>query len=446
MAHWSGKFLVVVGVSVLFPFCAWAQGTAVTSGQVDDLIAQNRLLAEQVQAQQKKIDALTVRVGEILKVADRHEQELQSLQNQAEKPGGAEAAPQAHSEHEIRLSAEAAFAFFDTGSAGDFPNSEFRVDDAKVFLEAPVWKNTYFFAELDLVTREAADEYFHVGELYLDFENVSALWKQDRVLNVRVGRFYIPFGEEYQVRNVMDNPLISHSVSDIWGIDEGAEIYGTLGKIQYAGAVQNGGHKALHDYDSDKAYIARVGIDPLRWLHVSGSAMRTGGLNAANDAMSEVWLANGFFRALGPAATTQTFWADLFEADAAAHWKDGHLKAALGYAKFDDDNRAANDSRQLHYYSVEGVQRLFGNLYGAVRTSQVAVPRGYPLVGQGDFGDYFFRSALTDSLRRLSMGVSYRFGPPLIWKVEYNREQGHLVTGDPRDRENLFATEIAVRF
>ena len=106
------------------------------------------------------------------------------------------------------------------------PNSTFRIDEARLFVEAPVWDDIYFYTELDLATRESTSLMLNVGELYLDFENVSKLWDRERLLNFRAGRFYIPFGEEYTRRFAIDNPLISHSVSDIWGSDDGVEIYG----------------------------------------------------------------------------------------------------------------------------------------------------------------------------------------------------------------------------
>lgn len=443
MARLSGTpFCLLIAGLLLAQALAPAQAA---DASVEDLMEQNRRLQDQVREQQRLIDGLTARMADVVKATERHDHELESLQGRLEDQP-AEKPPAANRDQEIRISAEAGLAFFSTGSAGQFPNSEFRVDDAKVFLEAPVWKNTYFLGELDLVTREANDEFFHLGELYVDFENVSALWGKDRLLNVRAGRFYIPFGEDYQVRGVMDNPLISHSISDIWGVDEGVEFYGGAAGLQYAVAVQNGGHKTLHDFDSDKSVAARVGFKPIRWLHLSASAMRTGNLSAAGDAMSETWFANGFFRALGPAATTPVFHASLAELDGAVTWKTGHVRALAGEAKFGDDDPAADNSRELRYYSLEGVQKFGDALYGAARFGRIHAPRGYPLVGQGDFGTYFFRSPLTDSLQRLSLGVGYRFGPPLIWKAEYNIERGRLVTGAARDQEDLISTEIAIKF
>ena len=111
-----------------------------------------------------------------------------------------------------------------------------------------------------------------------------------------------------------------------------------------------------------------------------------------------------------------------------------------------DNDRTANNSRQAHYYYIEANQDLAGGLYAVTRFSRIRVTGGLPLVGQGDFATYYFHSALTDDLHRLSFGLGYRFAPSLLWKAEYNIEGGHLVSGEHREEENLLSTEIALEF
>jgi hypothetical protein len=398
---------------------------------VKALVEQNRQLVEQVRAQQKQIDELKTRLDRL-----------------DETPGPVRPLPTAaESGRQIRLSGEVGVGFFRSGKDGSQPNSEFRVDDARIFIEASVWRNVYFFGGLELTTREANDEYFHVGELYVDVEN---LWSSGRDFNLslRTGRFSIPFGEEYQVRNVIDNPLISHSLADIWGIDEGVQLYGKVGPVRYNLAVQNGGHKTLRDYDSDKAWTARLSLDATSRLAFSASAMRTGDLAVVGDVQSEVWFANAFFRAVGSTATTRTFGAELAELDAAYHWPTGHLKAAAGWVHFDDDSTAADYSRNLSYTSIEGVQRLSANVFAAARYSAIEAPRGYPLAGQGSAGKYFYNpfAPLTKDLQRLSLGLGYQFSPPLVWKFEYSWEDGHLVNGAKRNDEDVISTILGIRF
>jgi len=345
----------------------------------------------------------------------------------------------------VHLSGEGGVAFFHTGSEGRFPSSEFRVDEAKLFIEAPIWNDVYVFGEINFVTREETREQLWLGELYLDFENISQLWKRDGQLNLRVGRFDIPFGEEYLTRDAIDNPLISHSLSDIWGVDEGVELFGAIGKFRYVAAVQNGGYSALRDLDADKALVGRLSYDPLEWLHVSASAMRTGKLNADDDFLSELWFGNGFIRSVGSLATTTTFEAQVFEGDVRVRLPRGHIQAAGGYLKYDDNDSAADNRRDVYYYYVEALHQVTDKLYAAARWSHILADDGFPLVGHGDFTEFFYYQ-LTEDLWRLSVGLGYRFSPNLLFKAEYTLEQGTKVDGTHRTREDFVAAEVAFKF
>jgi hypothetical protein len=413
------------------------------------LTEQNRLLQAQVQAQQKQLDAFAEQLKEVRLGDERHEQQLRDLRAGPAPAAGSSAV--ARREGDVRLSGEIGLGLFRTGAAGSFPKSTFRVDDAKIFVEAPVIKDTYFFGEVDLMTREGDSSYFELGELYLDLENVSGrLGGPARLLNVRVGRVYSPFGEEYSARSALADPLISHSLADIWGVDAGVEAYGSAGAWHYAVAVQNGGNNVLHDYNADKAVVARVGWDPAQWLHVSTSVMRTGDLRvgttaAPGDFSSSLWFGNGFFRAIGAGRATD-FSADLWEGDAVARWKGGHLGLSAGAANYRDNDLTADNSRLLHFGFVEAAHAFTEEWFAAARYSWIDVPRGYPLVGWGNFGRYFFAPPLTTALRRMSLGFGYRLGPPLVLKLEYTWEAGRMTSGARRDQENFFGAQAGLKF
>lgn len=437
--------MLALALGVLAPAGA-ATGESVSAEEVRQLIEQNRRLQEQVAAQQRQLDELRTRLDRLAGDDQRQARALDELRAQvADRP----AAARSDAVGDIRLSGEAGLAYFDGGARSAWPNAEFRADDVKVYLETPVWKDTYLFTELDLVTREANDEYFHLGEAYVDFENVSGrLGGPDRLVSLRFGRVDIPFGEEYLYRGVLDNPLITHSVADNWGVDEGIELYGSAGRLSYVFAVQNGGHKTLRDFDSDKSMTLRVGYDPAAWLHFSASALRTGDLTVAGDFLSEVWIGGGFFRSIGGAATTQGFSARLYQADVRVTWDGGHLAGAVGTARYDDNDTAADNRRDLNHIAVELMQRINGGLYGAIRYSEISVQKGgYPLQGLGNPSTFFYSGLpLAEGLHRFSLGLGYRFSDPLVFKLEYAWEGGGMRTGQPRDQEDLFATEIGVRF
>ena len=415
------------------------------NGNLRELIEQNQRLQEQIRAQQKTIDELNAMMGEVVRASDRHERELQSLQSRTDSSAPSRGAS-SNRDQEVRISAEAGLAFFKTGSEGQFPGASFRADDPVIAIEVPVAKRGYFFSELKLLTRDTNVENFELGEIYVDFEDVSAAWGQPGFLSFRAGRLNIPFGHEYERRSPVANPLISHSLSDIWGADEGVEIYGRIGPARYVLAVQNGGVSRLRDATSDKSVVGRIGWDPSPWLQLSGSAMRTGDLATVADNLSEIWFANGFFRALGPALTTATFHVTLLEADATLRWKNGQINTALGQVRFDDSDTLSDNSRRLDYGYLEMTQAIAAGLYGAVRYSEIRAPHGYPLAGWGKMGTFFFRPVLTTELQRTSLGLGYRIAPPLVLKFEYTWESGRMITGAGRDHENFFGSQIAVKF
>ena len=411
---------------------------------VEQLRQHNAALEELVRRQQSVIEDLSRRVT--------------AIEGRQEKPITAERAAETSPADKswggvhlgkVNLSGEGGVALFHTGDKGQFPNAEFRIDEAKLFVEAPIWGRVYFFSEINLAQRENAEDLdLRVGEFYLDIENLFGLEQYDRLLNLRLGRLDVPFGEEYQTRDAIDNPLISHSLVDFWGVDEGAEIYGTLGKFSYVLAVQNGGTPVARDFTGDKAVVGRVAFEPNRWLHLSVSGMRTGALDAQDDALSELWFGGGWFRSIGGPGTTR-FHANLVEGDVAVRWAQGQLKAFGGAIGYDDNDPAKSNARTMYFYALELRQQLARKLYAAARFSQIFADKGYPLAGNGNLGSYFFNyspTALTTELWRLSFGLGYRFNEHLLIKTEYSLERGRTLGGDRRDQEDLLAAEASFKF
>ena len=411
------------------------------------LAAASSVCATQGQSLEQRLDALEAQNNQLREELAAQKETIRDLQARLES-GDADArmpAASGPSFGQLHISGEGGVAFFHTSSDGLHPDASFRVDEAKLFLEAPLWEATYIFSELDLVTRETNDEFFHLGELYIDFENVLRLWTDNNYLSLRVGRIDIPFGEEYLARDVIDNPLISHSLSDFWGVDEGVELYGQALGFDYVLAVQNGGHPTLEDSDADKSVAGRIGYNFKNRARISISGIRTGNISSEGDELSELWFGNGFFRNLGDAATTETFRANVFELDAQGFWKTGHLKLAGGVFDYDDSDTTSDNSRDGYYYYAEALQEITRKLYAAARFSHIVVDDGLPIVGYGDFGKYFFSPLLTENLWRLSLGLGYHWSDNLVAKLEYTIEEGELATGTDRDN-HFVGAEIGFKF
>jgi len=406
---------------------------------------QNQALQQQLEKQQSLIDSLTQKVSEIQATSLQSSREVDHLKGEVENNATAPGKSANFNLGQVHLSGEGGVGFFNSGSKGAFPNAEFRVDEAKLFVDAPIWGNVYFFTELNLITREASDLSLQLGEAYLDFENVSGLWNWDRVLNIRAGRMDIPFGEEYLSRDAIDNPLISHSLSDIWGVDEGLEFYGKAGKFGYVVAVQNGGPSGNRDFDADKSIAGRVSFDPAPWLHLSASGMRTGDLKLPGDNWSELWFGNAWVFPLG-STNMNKYHANLVEGDVVLHLPQVQVRAFGGMLHYDDNDSPGNNRRDVYYYSVEATHDFGSKFYAGVRFSQIFADKGFPIAGNGDLNQYVFSGVLTQDIWRLSLGLGYRWSQNFLLKTEYTFEQGELVGGENRNHEDLFAVEAAFKF
>ncbi len=440
MVRWrAAQFRLIIALPALLAgFSSLRASDTNLEEQVRSLREQNAALQQQVQKQGDQLNDLTQKVKE-LRTTGPEPDNSPAANSAASKTGSSYF-------NKVSISGEGGVSFFKTGPEGFAPNSEFRVDEARLFIESPIWKEVYFYGEVDLATRESTDLNVELGELYLDFQDVSQLWGRDNQLNFRAGRMDIPFGEEYLYRNAIDDVLISRSLPDLWGIDPGVEFYGSAGKFNYVLAVQNGsGANGVEDFNGDKSVAGRIGYDANKWLHFSLSGMRTGDLNAQQDVVSALWFGSGFFRSLGSPATT-LFHVELAEGDVSATWSSGHVRAFGGYARYNDNDPTADNGRNIFYYSVEGTQDLTQKFYAAARFSQIlAADKGFPIVGYGNFNTYFFNTLSTD-LWRLSLGLGYRFSSQLVIKAEYSFERGEEVGGVRRDQENFVGTEAAFQF
>ena len=341
----------------------------------------------------------------------------------------------------VHLSGEGAVAYFGGQRNANFAKDVMRLDEVKLFLEGPLGGNTYFFTEADIFNRDSTNNALRAGELYLDFEGISRLWGRDSQMSLRLGRVDIPFGEEYAQRDAVDNPLISHSVADFWGVDEGIEAYGALGALQYVVAVQNGGTNFAFDFASSKAVTARVGWDPAPGLHLSFSALRTGQIVQATDTRAEIWFGNDWGRRR-PGSNATCFRMDALQVDARRTFRQGHLGVSAGRIRYRDNDPRGIFGASADFASAEAVARASRELHFGARFSFAESGKGFNLPGDGISPS----PRLTEHLWRLSLGAGYQLGPQLLLKGEYSLNRGRWLGGARRDHEDQIAAEAAFKF
>src|SRR6185436_13985857 len=129
----------------------------------------------------------------------------------------------------LEFSGYGAFTYLDTGSTGTNPGGSFLVKEASLFLNAQLTDHAFVFLETWL-TRYLLDygQEWWIGELYIQLTDIGARDGEHGV-GFKFGRIDIPFGEDYLTQDAIDNPLITLSASDPYGIDEGALAYGSFG-------------------------------------------------------------------------------------------------------------------------------------------------------------------------------------------------------------------------
>src|SRR5688500_11380786 len=101
--------------------------------RLNALEAQNRRLQAELAEQKATVEHLKSRVAPASTSADL---DLEVPNPSALKFG------------QLHISGEGGVAYFHTGSDGQYPGGSFRVDEAKLFVEAPLWESTYIFVKL----------------------------------------------------------------------------------------------------------------------------------------------------------------------------------------------------------------------------------------------------------------------------------------------------------
>ena len=412
------------------------------------------LLPVNVQAQASEVAELRAQIEAQRAVIERLSERLERLEQKEAASGGQPEVRGYIAERELHLTGEGAMGFYSTGDAGQHPNNEFLLDEARAYVEARVMPDTYFFAELNMMTREKSREKnshrgninLNIGEVYIDFENVRQLFGGSGGPTFRVGRFEIPFGEEYMRRDAMKNPLVTHSLADFWGIDEGIELYGSVGAVSYLVALQNGGHAVGRDFESDKSITVRLGIDPTSSLHLGASYMTTGDLTniqrgVDTDRLGELWFGNYWILDAGTADTvfSSSFWLG----EGRVFIGNGHLAFLYGQGLYEDNGEGDTDV-EFDYYTLEVVQPFTEKAYGALRWSGIESDEGYYLVGLGN--EDLNLDQKTTELQQLSLGLGYRLSESLILKGEYAWISGDILGGGSRDDENMFTLQLAYKF
>jgi hypothetical protein len=413
----------------------------------------------------KRIEALEKRV-----------QELEEQQEQG--PGGF---PEWIQRFHLAGNADFSYLYGEDNSIAD--EGRFAVDNFRLFLDVDLGEevnlgkhslvdSTSFYFEWDMV-REA-EQKNKAGAMYVRLDGLFGI----QPLNIKFGRFPIPFGEEYLrfSEQRSDNPLISFSAAAPYNWDEGVLFFGSLPgqKLEYIFALMDGDDAFSVNTDSEPAFSGKLSYRPAPWAQLSMSGLHTGALGSA-EVPAKSAMEFGFTHAepFGSGTDVPNFQngvevpddpenridtLDAWEVDLILTSEDwGRFWLAYGQARIRSEGASSFD-RDLLYGIAEGILELrsvsesFSKIYLAARYSAIGTfdsNEGYSLEVLNDGSDLGFN---TKSVKIVSLGLGLRLTPHVTFKVEYSFFDFEVVRGATaairRDAEgrNYFGVGLSARF
>ena len=346
--------------------------------------------------------------------------------------------------------------YYDTASGGTRDNGGFEIKESSLFIEAEVWEDIGFYIELQTNRLGKDDSLFsRTGEVYAHFRNIQIF--DETSVNLKVGRFDIPFGEEYLWQDSIDNPLITNSAIYPYGWDEGVLLYGEVGRVNWIGAISDGTDARSIEENSDKAYNLKVFGNPTEQLYLSASLMLNG-----DNTKSAFEFGGSHFQPVGAshfssvgASASQEVDSNLFQVDARHDFRigtrEGYLAASAGVAEQDDDQREFD--RSIRWFSIEPYLQLSPNWYTVLRYSEIGnynSREGYHFDGKVIAGGNGAFGYDTRRFQRLGVGLGWTPNPRVRGKIEIGKDRFELIDATVlpfgSDSRSFVGMEFAVGF
>ncbi len=354
----------------------------------------------------------------------------------------------------LTLSGYGAFDYLATGSEGLKDEGGFAVREAAFFIEADVWENISAFFEIRTDYKAATwHSSLRSAEIYVHFRNVLHFWDDD-LLGIKVGRFDVPFSEEYLRERPTDNPLITNSAHWLYGFDEGILFHGLIDQVGWLVAVTDGHSTRNFDDDSDKAVNVKVWGNPLDPLYLSASFMRNG-----RTSRSAFRFSGSEFRPVGASdpstlgtSPSAKIDAMLYGLDARWTFQDkGYIGLSFGQAFVDDKDPSFN--RDFLWWSVEGLYNIRPDFYAVCRWSEIGTYQsneGYHFEGTFTAGGNSAFGYDTRRFRRLAVGLGWKPTPNVTVKLEGGGDRFEMIDGSAfrsdASKRWFVGSEIVVAF
>ncbi len=354
----------------------------------------------------------------------------------------------------IEVSGFGAFSYLDTGSAGARPHGGFLLQEASIFLDAQAWEQADVHFDIQAAPLGVgASEQVGIGELYGNLKNLWTNPDGDHI-GLKAGRFYVPFGEEYTWTRAPDNPLLSNSAPDPYGLAQGVQLYGSWGKLGWIAALSDGAEELDAGDHLAKALNLKVWGEPAGSVHLSASFMLNGktdksALEFGGSNLQPVGADGSSSAGASPSTEIR---AQLGELDAKLRLRsDASLALAFGAGKVDD--AVDTFDRNLKWFRFEPRCDLSESVFAVLRVSEIGTydaARGYHFDGEilAEGNDAFGYD--TKRFQRLSLGLGWKINPHALAKIEVGRDRFWVISSSPisasADDRTFFGSELVLSF
>ena len=217
----------------------------------------------------------------------------------------------------VRISGSASFVWFDAEGDAQVCCEHQQVWDARFFVDVllaenlgpgeAIWlRSAAASFEWNLIRLGRRDD--DLGETYLELQGIGdSPW-----LNVQLGRFQIPVGENYLrfSKGARDNPFISNTVSGAWWWDDGVKLYGSdaRSRFGYVASLSNGETPRDFGLEDGDQYTLKLFANPAAWLHLSVSGLYSGRMgDDETPAEAALWLGESWARGFGSPSPIPNF-------------------------------------------------------------------------------------------------------------------------------------------
>lgn len=328
-----------------------------------------------------------------------------------------------------------ATSYYQTGRDGAFPDGNITISQASIFLDFAVTDYVSVFFELQTERFPLFDSDVRVDELYTEFRQLCDC--ESGTVNAKVGRFDLPFGEEYLRQDSKDSYYVGYAVGMPYGVDEGVQLYGEVGGLGFASSFTQGAFDRDGTSGLPKAVTAKVYGNLADFLYTSASFYWNGesattALCFTRNVFTPVG-ANGVLSSAGASSSRQVS-STFYSLDSSVEIGDRTVVDLAFGQGFINDARSAFD-RDILWFHVQPRVKIVDQVYLVGRWSEAGTyssRKGYAFEGAPYANGISSFGFDTSRFVRGSVGLYWKPLQEVTLKGEVGYDRFYVIDLSPR--------------